>query len=79
MTLFSMSPAGLPAFLEAISKDTALSLQLQGLARPSDVVAFAAKLGFEISADDVQSLQAELAPQELEGIRGGIIAMPPED
>jgi predicted ribosomally synthesized peptide with nif11-like leader len=74
-----MSSADLPAFLEAISKDKTLSLQLQALSAPSEVIAFAAELGFEISADDVQALPAELDPQQLDGIHGGMLAMPPED
>jgi predicted ribosomally synthesized peptide with nif11-like leader len=67
------------AFLEAISQDNALSLQFQGLKSPADVVAFAATLGLVVTTEDVQSLRAELAPQELDAIRGGIIAMPPEE
>lgn len=74
-----MSTADLQAFQEAISKDQALSLQFQGLKSPADVVAFAATLGFVVTAEDVQPLCAELAPQELDAIRGGIIAMPPGD
>lgn len=79
MNLTPMSPGDLQAFREAIKNDTALSLQLQGLSSRSDIVTLAAGLGFVLSTEDVQALSEELAPQELEGIRGGILAMPPDD
>ena len=74
-----MSEEQLKAFLEAVKADTALQEKLNAAKNADAVVAIAKKVGFMISADELQRAQSvmreELTDEELEGVAGGWISI----
>lgn len=59
------------AFLDAVKSNPELVNQLKNLSNPSDVIAIASSLGFEITESDLNIAQSEVTPEELEGLFGG--------
>jgi predicted ribosomally synthesized peptide with nif11-like leader len=67
-----MSEEQLKAFLEAVKADAGLQDKLKVSADVDAVVAIAKSAGFVISAEELQSAQAEVSEDELEGVAGGV-------
>jgi predicted ribosomally synthesized peptide with nif11-like leader len=61
----------LKAFLQQAKQDTALQDKLKNSANLETMLAIAKDAGFNISANDVTEMQAELEDKELENASGG--------
>ena len=61
----------LKAFLRQAKQDTALQNKLKNSANLETTLAIAKDAGFNISANDVTEMQAELEDNELENASGG--------
>ncbi|MBV2350955.1 Nif11-like leader peptide family RiPP precursor [Synechococcus sp. HK05] len=66
-----MSKDQLKAFLEAVKADAGLQDKLKAAADAEAVVAIAKAAGFELSAEELLSDQAEIPDEELQGVAGG--------
>lgn len=69
-----MSEEQLKAFLEAVKADAGLQEKLKAAVDAEAVMAIAKAAGFAVSAEELQSAQAEVPEAELEGVAGGGVA-----
>jgi predicted ribosomally synthesized peptide with nif11-like leader len=73
-----MSQENLRFFLESLRKDPAIAQKFDGLSTPSEIVAAANALGFELNESDLPALGSEVPLNELDTICGGIIDVDPD-
>lgn len=66
-----MSEEKFKAFWEATQADSALQQKLQGVTDPGAIVGIVKDAGFTISAVELQTAQAELSGEPLDGAAGG--------
>ena len=62
-------------FLDAASKDAEVMEKLNGLKNPEEFITFAKKMGFSLTAEDLQPEKpktGELSDDEMDTIAGGI-------
>ena len=67
-----MSEEQLKAFLEKAKADNSLQKKLKAAADSDAVVAIAKEAGFNISAEDLSTKNAQVPDKELEGAAGGV-------
>ena len=74
-----MSEQQLNAFLEKVKGDTSLQEKLNAATTPGAAVEIAKEAGFEITVEDIKSMQSawfKLSDEELEEAAGGLCICP---
>ena len=74
-----MSEEQLNAFLEKVKGDTSLQEKLNAATTPGAAVEIAKEAGFEITVEDIKSMQSawvKLSDEELEEAAGGLCIWP---